>query len=143
MHLTGLFPEGKRRDLPNLFMAKRHSEPKHPASDIAVGCRNIGKVHHGYSDTHNVLHVVHNHKWRHLASVDSVLRVRPGFSVSHAKQMVSHSPRNLQCGHLLVPRVFQNFLSAFQCRSLRGPADYRIRRSIQQEHPASRNEHVS
>lgn len=100
-----------------------------------VGCRNIGKEHHGYSDTHNVLHVVHNHKWRHLDSVGSVLHVRPGFSVSHPKQMVSHSPRNLQRGHLLVPRVVQSLLSGLQCRSLRGPPDHRIRRSIQQEHP--------
>ena len=96
------------------------------AGDFGVGCRNIGKEHHGYSDTHNVLHVVHNHKWRHLDSVDSVLRVRPGFSVSHAKQMVSHSPRNFQRGHLLVLRVVQNLLSGLQCRSLRGPADHRI-----------------
>ena len=79
--------------------------------------------------------MVHNHKWRHLDSVGSVVRVRPGFSVSHAKQMVSHSPRSLQRGHLLVPRVVQNLLSGLQCRSLRGPADNRIRRSIKQEHP--------
>ncbi|MCG2778366.1 MAG: hypothetical protein L6406_22050 [Desulfobacterales bacterium] len=106
------------------------------AAELHVCARNIGKEHHGYSETHNVLHVVHNHKWRHLDSVDSVLRVRPGFSVSHAKQMVSHSPRNLQRGHLLVPRVVQNLLSGLQCRSLRRPADHRIRRSIQQEeHP--------
>ena len=127
MHLTGLCPEGKRHDLPSLFMVKRQSEPKRPASDVTVGFRNIGKEYHGYSDTHNVFHVVYNHKWRHLDSVGSVLRVRPGFSVSHAKQMVSHSPGNLQCGHLLVPRVVQNLLSGLQCRSLRGPADHRIR----------------
>ncbi len=98
-----------------------------------VGFRNIGKEYHGYSDTHNVLHVVHNHKWRHLDSLGSVLRVRPGFSVSHSKQMVSHFPRNLQRGHLLVPRVVQSFLSGLQCRSLCGSADHRIRRSIQQK----------
>ncbi len=106
--------------------------------DNKIGCRNIGKEHHGYSDTHSVLHVVHNHKWRHLDSVGSVLRVRPGFSVSHAKQMVSHSTRNLQRGHLFVPRVVQSLLSGLQCRSLRGLADHRIRRSIQQEHPGIR-----
>ena len=65
--------------------------------------------------------------------MDSVLRVHPRFSISHAKQTVSHSPRNLQCGHLLVPRVVQNFLSGLQYRSLRGPADHWISRSIQQE----------
>jgi len=91
-------------------------------------CRKIKEKHHGYSDTHNVLHVVHNHKWWHLDSVDSVLRVRLGFSVSHTKQTVSHSPRNLQRGHLLVPRVVQNCLSGLQCRSLRGSADRRIKR---------------
>ena len=127
MNLIGLCPEGKRRDLPSLFMAKRQSEPKRPTSDVTVGYRNIGKEHHGYSETHSVLYVVHNHKWRHLDSLGSVLRVRPGFSVSHAKQMVSHSPRNLQRGDLLVPRVVQNLLSVLQCRSLCGPADHRIR----------------
>ena len=111
---------------------------KTPGKRCTVGCRNIGKEHYGYSDTHNVLHVVHNHKWRHLDSVGSVLRVRPGFSVSHAKQMVSHSARNFQRGHLFVPRVVQSVLSGLQCRSLRGPADHRIRRSIQQEHPCIR-----
>jgi len=100
-----------------------------------VGCRKITEKNHGYSDTHNVLHVVHNHKWRHLHSVDSVLRVRPGFRVSHTKQMVPYSPRNLQCSHVLVPRVIQNRLSALQCRSLRGSADRRIKRSMQQEYP--------
>lgn len=96
-------------------------------AEYYVGFRNIGKEHHGYSNTHNVLHVVHNHKWRHLDSVGSVLRVRPGFSVSNAKQMVSHSPGNLQRGDLLVPRVVQNLLPVLQCRSLRGPADNQIR----------------
>jgi hypothetical protein len=134
MRLTGLCPEGKRHDLSSLFMVKRQSEPKRPASDVTVGFRNIGKEPHGYSDTDNVLHVVHNRKWRHLDSVDSVLRVRPGFRVSHAKQMVFHSPRNLRRGHLLGPRVVQNLLSGLQCRSLRGSADHRIRRIIQQEH---------
>ena len=95
----------------------------------------MGKEHHGYSNTHSVLHVVHNNKWRNLDYVDSVLRVRPGFSVSHAKKMVSHSPRNLHRGHLLVPWVVQNLLSGLQCRSLRGLADHRVRRIIQQEHP--------
>ncbi len=98
----------------------------------SAGCRKTKEGHHGYSDTHNVLHVVHNHKWRHLDSVGSVLRVRPGFSVSHTKQMVPHSPRNFQRGHLLVPRVVQDRLSGLQCRSLHGSADRRIKRSIQQ-----------
>ena len=95
----------------------------------------IGKEHHGYSDTQSVLYVVHNHKWRHLDSVVSVLRVHPGFSVSHPKQMVPYSPRNLQRGFLLVPRVIQNPISGLQCRSLRGPANHRIRTIMQQEHP--------
>ncbi len=88
--------------------------------------------HHEYSDTHNILYVVHNHKWRHLHSVDSVLRVRPGFRVSHTKQMVPHSARNFQRGYLLVPRVVQNRLSGLQCCSLRGSADHRMKRNIQQ-----------
>ncbi len=79
--------------------------------------------------------MVHNHKWRDFDSVDSVLRVRPGFSVSHAKQMVSHYPRNIQRGHLLVPRVVQSLLSGLQCRSIRGPDDYQIRNVIQQMAP--------
>ena len=64
--------------------------------------------------------------------MDSALRIRPGFSISHAKQMVSHSQRNLQRSYLLVPRVVQNCLSDLQCRSLRDSADHRIKRIIQQ-----------
>ena len=58
--------------------------------------------------------------------------IGPGFGVPYAKKMVSISPRNLQRGHLLVPRVVQNRLFGLQCRSLRGSADRPIKRSIQQ-----------
>ena len=75
--------------------------------------------------------MVHNHKWQHPDFVDNVFRIRPGFRVSHTKQMVSHSPRNLQRGHLRVLRVVQNRLSGLQCRSLCGSPDHRIKRSIQ------------
>ena len=103
-----------------------------PYTIFNVGCRKIKEAHYEYSDTHNVLHVVHNHKWRHPDSVDNVLCVRPGFCVSHTKQMVPHSPRNLQRGFLLVPRVVQNCLFSLQCRSLRGSVDRRIKWIIQQ-----------
>jgi hypothetical protein len=78
---------------------------KSPAPECGRWMQKNKGEHHGYSDTHNVLHVMHNHKWRHLYSVDSVYHVRPGFGVSYAEQMVSHSPGKLQRGHLLVPRV--------------------------------------
>jgi len=55
----------------------------------------------------------------------------PGLGVPYAKQMVSHSPRNLQCDHLLISRIVQNRLSGVQCRSLRGSADRWIKRGIQ------------
>ncbi len=55
----------------------------------------------------------------------------PGLGVPYAKQMVSHSPRNLQCDHLLISRIVQNRLSGIQCRSLRGSADRWIKRGIQ------------
>ena len=58
----------------------------------------------GYSDTHNILHVMYNHKRRSVGSLDHNVYIGPGFSVSYAKQMVSHPPRNFQRGHLLVPR---------------------------------------
>jgi len=46
-----------------------------------------------------------------LVLLDHNVYIGTGFGVPYAKQMVSHSPRNLQCGHLLVPRVVQNHLS--------------------------------
>ena len=97
---------------------------------IVVGCGHIGKEPHGSSDTNNALHVMHNHKWRRVCSVNSVLRVSLRFGVSHAKQMVSHSPKNVQRSHLLVPQVVQNLLPGLQRRSQRGPADRRMKWSI-------------
>ena len=76
--------------------------------------------------------MVYNHKRGTVGTLDHNVYIGPGFGVPYAKQMVSHSPRNLQRGHLLVPRVVQNRLSGLQCRSLRGSADRRIKRSIQQ-----------
>ena len=98
----------------------------------SVGCKKIKDGHHGYSDTNNILYVVHNHKRGHVGLLGHISYVRPGFGVPYAKQMVSHSPRNLQRGHLLVPRVVQNRLSGLQCRSLRSSADRRIKWIIQQ-----------
>ena len=36
MHLTGICPEGTRRDLLSLAWVKHQSEPKRPASDVTV-----------------------------------------------------------------------------------------------------------
>ena len=88
------------------------------------------KKEHGYSDSNNVLYVVYNHEWGSISLLDINLYIGPGFGVPYAKQMVSHSPRGLQRGHLLVPRVVQNRFSGLQYRSIRGVADRRIRRSI-------------
>ena len=96
-----------------------------------VRCRKIKEEHHGYSDTNNILYVVYNHKRGPVGSLDLNVYIGPGFGIPYTKQMVSHSPRNLQRGHVLVPRVVQNRVSGFQCRSLRGFADRRIKRSIQ------------
>ena len=46
-----------------------------------------------------------------------------GFGVLYAKQMVSHSPRNLQRSLLLVPWVIQNCFSVLHCCPLRGFVD--------------------
>jgi len=99
---------------------------------IYVGCRKMKEEHHGYSDTNNILYVVYNHKRSSLGPLDHNVYIGPGFGVPYAKQMVSHSPRNLQRGHLLFPRVVQNRLSGLQCGSLRCSADRRVKRSIQQ-----------
>ena len=93
---------------------------------IIVGCRKIKEKYHGYSDTNNILYVVYNHKWSHVGSLEHNVYIGPGYGVPYTQQMVSLSPRNLQRGHLLVPRVVQNRLSGLQCCSLRGSADRRI-----------------
>ena len=74
--------------------------------------------------------MVYNHKRGPVGPLDHNVYIGPGFGVPYAKQMVSHSPRNLQRGLLLVHRVVQNRLSGLQCRSLRGSADRRIKRII-------------
>jgi hypothetical protein len=61
--------------------------------------------HHGYSGTDNILHVVYNYRRRLVGPVDRNVYSVSGFGVLNAKQMVLHSPKNLQPGHLLVPRV--------------------------------------
>ena len=58
--------------------------------------------------------------------------IGPVFGLPFAKQMVSHSPRNLQRGYVFVPWVFQNRLSGLQCHSLPGSADRWTKRTIQQ-----------
>jgi len=107
-------------------------DPGRPGSDPGKREPTQRKEHHVYSDGDRIFHVVHNHKRSPVGPLDDNVHIGPGFGVPHAGQMVSHSPRNLQCGHLLVPRVVQNRLSGLQCRSLCGSADRRIRRSIQQ-----------
>ena len=72
--------------------------------------------------------MVYNHKRGPVGPLDHNVYIGPEFGVPYAKQMVSHSPRNLQRGHVLVPRVVQNRLSGLQCRSLRGSADRRIKK---------------
>jgi hypothetical protein len=61
-----------------------------------VGFRKIKEEHHGYSDTNNILYVVYNHERSLVGSLDHDVYIGPGFGVLYAKQMVSHSPRNLQ-----------------------------------------------
>ena len=102
------------------------------APSLAVGYKQIRREHHGHSGSDEILHVVHNHERSPVASLEHNVPIRSGFGVPHAKEMVSHSPRNLQRGHLLVPRIVQNYLSGLQCRSLRSSADRRIKRSILQ-----------
>ena len=104
-----------------------------------IECRKIKEEHHGYSDTNNILYVVYNYERCPVGPLDHNVYIDPGFGVPYAKQMVSNSPRNLQRGHVLVPRVFQNRLSGLQCRSLRGSADRRIKRSIQQVDKSDRS----
>ena len=111
---------------------KGNPADRYAPADSFVRCRKIKEEHHGYSDTNNILYVVYNHKRGPVGLLDLNVYIGPGFGIPYAKQMVSHSPRNLQRGHVLVPRVVQNRLSGFQCRSLRGSADLRIKRSIQQ-----------
>ena len=88
--------------------------------------------HHGYSDTDSIFYVVYNHKRSLVGLLDNNVYIGPEFSVPYAKQMVSYSPRNLQRSHLLVPRIVQNRLSCFQCRSLRGVDDSEMKRRVQQ-----------
>ena len=99
---------------------------------FTVGGRKIKEEHHGYSDTNNVLYVVYSHKRSPAGPLDHNVYIGPGFGVPYTKQMVSYSARNLQCGHVRVPRVVQNRFSGLQCRSIRGVADPWIKRSIQQ-----------
>ena len=92
-----------------------------------VECRQIRKGHYGYSDGDKSLYVVHNHERIPVGPLDLNVHISPGFSVPDAKQMVSRSTRNLQRGHLLLPRIVQNCFSFPQCRSIRGSADRKIR----------------
>ena len=50
-----------------------------------VGCKQIKREHHGYSDTDKLLHVVHNHERSTVVTVDHILDICSGFGVSHAK----------------------------------------------------------
>ena len=61
--------------------------------------------HHGYSDINNILYVVYNHKRSPAGPVDNLVYTGAGFGLPYAKQMVPYPPRNLQCGHLLIPRA--------------------------------------
>ena len=88
------------------------------------------EAHHGYSDTNNILYVVYHHKRSSVFPCDHTVYIGPGFGVPYTKQMVSYSPRKLQRGNILVPRVVQNRLSGLQSRSLHSSADRRIKKSI-------------
>ena len=101
----------------------------HKGISSVAGCnRGTGK-HHGYANTHNVLHVVHHHEWSSVAPLDHDIYICSGTSVPHTKQMVSNPPGNLQCGHVLVPWVVQNHFSGFQFSSLLGVVNYRMTRA--------------
>ncbi len=60
---------------------------------------------YGYTNTNNILYVVHDHKRRPASPVDDNVYTGPGFCLPDEKQMFTHPPRNLHFGHLLIPRV--------------------------------------
>ncbi len=63
--------------------------------------------HHEYSDTNDILYVVHHHKRNHLSPMDHNLYSGPGFGVPHTKKMVSNPRETFNL-------IFYSFLGLFK-----------------------------
>ncbi len=103
-----------------------------PAAEEPVGFKKGKETHHGHTHADKVLYVVHDHQWRPVAFLDIHKHTSPRLGLPHPKQMVPHLSRNVHRGFLFVPRVVQNRLSCFQCRSLCCSVDRGMRINIQQ-----------
>ena len=79
--------------------------------------------YHGFSGANKILHVVHNHEWSFVTPLDHSFYICSRIGIPHTEQMVSHTPRDIQCGHVLVPWIVQDCLFGFQSCALLGTAD--------------------
>jgi hypothetical protein len=82
----------------------------------------------GYSDTQNVFHVVHNHKWRPFDFNSGSQHFASRFLISHPNQMVSNAQGEIFPGVLYVDRNIQNIFLGFQCSSICLAADHGVKK---------------
>ncbi len=97
---------------------------------IIVGCRKIKEKYHGYSDTNNILYVVHDSERSIAVSLVADVYLCRRLGLPNTQQMVFHFERNLQRGDILISRTIQAIGHCVHSYSLRGSADHRIKRSI-------------
>ena len=97
---------------------------------IIVGCRKIKEKYHGYSDTNNILYVVHDSERSIIGSLIPNLCLCRGLGLPNTQQMVFHLQRNLQRGDILVHRTIQDIGHCVQSYPLHSFVDRRINWTI-------------